>query len=514
MNLSVYIFGKFSNGYSQYPNDYANEIFTSFAQNAQAVTQIAVHRDGDLMYYGYIRKLAGGDRYIGLCAVINGKCITRPDRLFAVFEGEIENMVLNGCLLHYDENGVLRSSVAQLYENREELKTVASHMQEAFEGLEEASQKLPPVSYGTANGSVRSFTVDDDKDAIVNSSCTNGYTYIYKNKGYNTMRMNSVKGVIAQKNKEIEDLRSECSELRDGKGQVKERKSGNAWLFALLGVVIGVLGLTVVTVVTEVVGLREAAKNENDLAGQSSWQESRTFTEAKDEGKGNPDDGYPSSCPATVTDVDGNTYNTVQIGNQCWMRENLRTTRYSDGTAIALGTSTSTSTAYRYCPDNNAGNVSAYGYLYNWKAVMRNSSSSSANPSGVQGICPAGWHVPSDAEWDELTDYVSSQSQYQCGGTSIAKALASATGWSSSSATCAVGNNPSGNNATGFSALPAGRYSGVYVRFGEEAYFWSSTDMSRKQVCYRHLDKDKANESYYYLESYGNIGYSVRCLKD
>ena len=222
------------------------------------------------------------------------------------------------------------------------------------------------------------------------------------------------------------------------------------------------------------------------------------------------------SCPATVTDVDNNTYNTVQIGNQCWMRENLRTTRYSDGTAIPQSADLSTNTAYRYCPNNDANIVSTYGYLYNWTAVMRSSSSSSANPSGVQGVCPAGWHVPSNAEWTQLTDYVSSQSQYQCGGsnTNIAKALASATGWSSSSNTCAVGNNPSGNNATGFSALPAGRYSGVYVRFGEEAYFWSSTDMSSNQVCYRHLDKDKANESYYYLESYGNKGYSVRCLKD
>jgi uncharacterized protein (TIGR02145 family) len=228
----------------------------------------------------------------------------------------------------------------------------------------------------------------------------------------------------------------------------------------------------------------------------------------------NPDDGYPSSCPATVTDVDGNTYNTVQIGNQCWMRENLRTTKYSDGTAIALGSSTSSDIAYRYNPDNNAGNVSAYGYLYNWKAVMRNSSSSSANPSGVQGVCPAGWHVPSNAEWTQLTDYVSSQSQYQCGGTStnIAKALASATGWSSSSATCAVGNNPSGNNATGFSALPAGRYLGVYPNVGNNANFWSSTEGSNDAAYTRTLYSSieyvySANNNKYY-------GYSVRCLKD
>ena len=155
----------------------------------------------------------------------------------------------------------------------------------------------------------------------------------------------------------------------------------------------------------------------------TSYGEQRSFTAVVDA-------GY--SCPgaATVTDYDNNTYNTVQIGNQCWMKENLRTTHYSDGTSIPMGNSTSNTTAYYYV-DNNISNVSTYGYLYNWPAVMGNSSSSSANPSGVQGICPTGWHVPSDAEWIQLSDYVGSQTQYQCSANSayIAKALASTSGW-------------------------------------------------------------------------------------
>ena len=128
-----------------------------------------------------------------------------------------------------------------------------------------------------------------------------------------------------------------------------------------------------------------------------------------------------------VTDIDGNEYKTVKLGNQVWMAENLRTTRYADGTPIPLGTEASLDVAYRYYPNYNRANVSKYGYLYNWAAVMNGSASSEANPSGVQGICPDGWHVPSDAEWTELTNYVSSQSQYVCGDDTnyIAKALAS-----------------------------------------------------------------------------------------
>ena len=221
-------------------------------------------------------------------------------------------------------------------------------------------------------------------------------------------------------------------------------------------------------------------------------------------------------CPGTptVTDIDGNTYNTLWIGNQCWMKENLRTTKYADGTSIALGSTTSTTTAYRYYPNNIASNVSLYGYLYNWPAVMGGAASSAANPSGVLGICPYGWHVPSDAEWTQLTDYVSSQSQYVCGNTntSIAKALASTTGWCISSNTCAVGNNQSSNNVTGFSAFPAGRYSGSYDSSGYNARFWSSTENSSSKAYYRDLSyclsfvgRTPGNREY---------GYSIRCLRD
>ena len=222
------------------------------------------------------------------------------------------------------------------------------------------------------------------------------------------------------------------------------------------------------------------------------------------------------SCPGTptVTDYDGNIYNTVQIGNQCWMKENLRTTRYSDGTGIALGSSTSTTTPYRYCPNNDSSNVSTYGYLYNWSAVMHGASSSSATPSGVQGICPNGWHVPSDAEWAQLVNYVGSQSQYQCNGsnTKIAKALSSTTGWSSSTNACAVGNNPGANNATGFSAFPAGSYYGNYGNFGYRTDFWSSTENTSGSAWWRSLIY--GNATVYRNNDLKDLGFSVRCVRD
>ena len=144
-------------------------------------------------------------------------------------------------------------------------------------------------------------------------------------------------------------------------------------------------------------------------------------------------------------------------------------------------------------------------------------TSSSANPSGVQGICPDGWHVPSDAEWTELTYYVSRQSQYVCGNNTayIGKALASEEGWNSSTDYCAVGNNSIANNATGFSARPAGYYSGFYHYFGIYANFWGATQSNGSNgnyAYYRYLYYD-------YTGVFGGNsskrgGYSVRCVRN
>ena len=222
------------------------------------------------------------------------------------------------------------------------------------------------------------------------------------------------------------------------------------------------------------------------------------------------DYSHPCAGAATVTDFDGNVYHTVQIGQQCWMKENMRTTHYVDGTFIPLGYG-------RFNPNDNAGNVAMYGYLYNWNVTTRDVSSG-ANPSGVQGICPYGWHVPSDAEWTQLTNYVSSQPQWRCEGSSdkIAKALASQQGWSPSSDGCTPGNVSFINNITGLSVLPAG---GSYGVFGIDARYWSSTADYGGYAWNHRLRCDQSNVTRY---GYGNGGatsrhsnaYSVRCLRD
>ncbi len=228
--------------------------------------------------------------------------------------------------------------------------------------------------------------------------------------------------------------------------------------------------------------------------------------------------GDAQPCPGapTVTDIDGNVYNTVKIGQQCWMKENLRTKKYANGTAISQGHSSSSSTtAYWYYPNNTASNISNYGLLYNWKAVMLNASSSSSNPSGVQGVCPTGWHVPSDAEWSQLLDYVSNKTQYLC-NSHITKALADTMGWNNSHISCTPGNNPEANNLTNFSARSAGRFYhnnySIYDNFGDSAYFWSTHDYNNSAYIFV-LYSLAVNCSVNATASKSH-GYSVRCIKN
>ena len=193
---------------------------------------------------------------------------------------------------------------------------------------------------------------------------------------------------------------------------------------------------------------------------------------------------------------DGNEYATVKIGEQTWMAENLR---YVGN--VSMGSMASSAIAYRYYPSNNASNVSTYGYLYNWTAAMNGSSSSSANPSGVQGICPNGWHLPSNDEWTQLRDALDN--------TDVGPKLAgSAELWASGTLS---GNSSFGTS--GFNALPSGAYmTNQYPYFGEATYFWSATENDSDNGLGRSLRYNSTGCSV--LMGGKQQGYSIRCVRN
>lgn len=224
--------------------------------------------------------------------------------------------------------------------------------------------------------------------------------------------------------------------------------------------------------------------------------------------------------PNAVQDFDGNWYHAVILGNQVWMTENLRTTHYSDGIAIAYGGSNaSDSTPYYYHAKGQTANDEEYGLLYNWPAVMNGASESNTRPSGVQGIAPSGWHVPSSGEWEQLKGYMEKQPKFLADGKTsayIAKALASVGLWGNSSTDYSVGKNPATNNRSGFNSKPSGglQYSDPYVSYdGENAAFFSTTSQyltGSQTIWSLHHNQ----EIIYKFGRKNSFAHSVRCVCD
>ena len=208
----------------------------------------------------------------------------------------------------------------------------------------------------------------------------------------------------------------------------------------------------------------------------------------------------PEIEETTVTDIDGNVYETVQIGEQVWMAENLKVTHYRNGNEIPTGYSDSewanlSSGAYAVYDDNES-NVDTYGYLYNGYAV------------GTGNLAPEGWHVPTDGEYTELSDYLGGQNvaggkMKEC----IEGGCPESEYWNSP--------NEGASNESGFTALPGGYRNfsfGNYYGMGLGGYFWSSTEGGNNGAWYRRL--------YYNYSEIGRsdydktFGFSVRCIRD
>ena len=216
--------------------------------------------------------------------------------------------------------------------------------------------------------------------------------------------------------------------------------------------------------------------------------------------------------PDKVTDKDGNDYTWVTIGTQVWMKENLKTTKYTDGTSIPIvtdNTAWSGLTAPGYCWYNNneASYKSTYGALYNWYAV------------NTGKLCPAGWHVPTNDEWTTLLNYLDLNGfnyDGSTGGWKIGKSLAATTLWASSSTPGAVGNTdyPDKRNVTGFTAFPGGwrGIDGAVKDLGSWGFWWSDTEKDAANAWSRYL----IYNSTYGLDDISNkrCGFSVRCIRN
>ena len=229
----------------------------------------------------------------------------------------------------------------------------------------------------------------------------------------------------------------------------------------------------------------------------------------------------PQDAPNTFTDSrDGKVYKTVTIGEQVWMAENLAYLPSLVGPATGSEAEGHGSDPYYYVYGyvgtnvtnaKKTANYQTYGVLYNWPAAMNGAESSDANPSGIQGICPDGWHLPSESEWTQLEIYLGisqEDADYDQWIESDVADKLKETGtshWDS--------KNKAATNESGFTALPGGyrELDGTFNYIGSGGNWWSS----------KQYDTDKAWGHNLYGISYlrrfcfdKNFGFSVRCLRD
>ncbi len=238
MNISVYAFGQFEMGYSQYPDDYTGDIFTEFYKHSKAKTQIAIHRDGSLMYYGYIRKLEQ-NRYIGLCAVVNGQMFVQIKPLFSMFEGIIEEMVEKEQLIQMGNYGEVTTKASSLYLKENDIKELSNKLRRQLEN--QNCITMPPINNSVSKDSIQNFNLEDDSNQIIQSIGKYGYTYIYKSNGYDTDRLKGFSEKIFQLNKEHEEALEEIRKLKKTSRKIIDRDSESTYkglIWLLLGVIV------------------------------------------------------------------------------------------------------------------------------------------------------------------------------------------------------------------------------------------------------------------------------------
>ena len=200
-----------------------------------------------------------------------------------------------------------------------------------------------------------------------------------------------------------------------------------------------------------------------------------------------------------MTDQEGNVYKTIVIGTQEWMAENLNTSIYRNGDAIPTNLDNAawqntTSGAWAYY-SNDASYACPYGKLYNWYTCV-----------DARQLCPTGWHVPTDAEWTVLTNYLD--------GESVAGGKMKTTGTIEAATGLWYSPNADATNSSGFSGAPGGGRdgSGGYNSIGDDGVWWSSSEFDTFYAWFRNLDYSVGNAFRNYLNK--RNGFSVRCLRD
>ena len=179
MNNTFYLFGDFGDGYNQYPYDGAEATFRKVAQESQLRRQAFVRRNGEQMYYGFLRRLdEGAGRYVGLCYVVQGVMLSDVRTIIQLLEETVENMAIADRILGLDDHGNLVARVRQLTENRNELDRVMHVVEQRLPAIDSYWVALPQAQYGMSTDEIRTLTIAGDVMSLAKECCRNGYVLL------------------------------------------------------------------------------------------------------------------------------------------------------------------------------------------------------------------------------------------------------------------------------------------------------------------------------------------------
>lgn len=239
---TISYFGYLKGGYTQFPDDYAKKIYIRFKYRSTAQSQIIIHRNGDLMYYGYIRKLKSKQQYIGICILLNGIMFSKIEPLFPIFENAVAVLALKRDILKLDYQGDIYANTTDLSFFPHELGRTTSIIAFDLSKIEQYTTKLPAVNFAISKNSEKIFSSKDLNEDIVAASCNYAYTFVLKDSVPDTVALANYKGTVRKLYAENESIFQEYTALKINYDNLKKQKKQ----YAPIGVLVLCLAASII----------------------------------------------------------------------------------------------------------------------------------------------------------------------------------------------------------------------------------------------------------------------------
>ncbi len=285
MNCSIYIFGDLNGVYSQYPNDYTNDIFKRFISETKSQTQVAIHRDGDLVYMGYTRRLkdAKDSNIFGICLLLNNCVYKDITQLYTIFDDAFTSVVVTGKLLEFNSNGDVIPCLDYIHQQKDEIERVSNVISYNVNRNQTLFVNIPPLNYAAGSGDFLSIAIDDGINRVVNAIASVNNIYFYHKSNANIFSLSSYTTKLRNLNSHNNELKEEIRKLQDKNETISNQKKQYklvVWLMLILSIcVIGLLAFNsnVMLLKSDI----QSLTNQNDSYSQDIDSLSRLYENNK-----------------------------------------------------------------------------------------------------------------------------------------------------------------------------------------------------------------------------------------